>query len=81
MRAASTSTPMTRQPLARSSWAVSWPEQAEADHHDRLTQRRLAAAHALQRDGTEGHGAGVIAGSAPSGTCTARLTGTSMNSA
>ena len=47
------STPTTRQPAARSTWTVISPSRPEPDDDDALAERRLGAAHALERDRPE----------------------------
>ena len=72
---------MTRQPFARRSCAVSWPRMPEADDDERLAERRRGAAHALERDGAERHGARLGACPGRPGCGTTRLRGTRMTSA
>ena len=52
--------PITRAPLASQELHRELPEDAEADDGDRLAERRLDAADALERDRAERHRRGGV---------------------
>ena len=55
MRLSSRSTPMTRQPLARRSWTVSWPRMPRPMTTNVSPSVGDGATDALEGDGTKGH--------------------------